>query len=621
MLEAVEAVCYSEGDAGSALEGVASLLDKSLLKQDEQGDGEARFWMLETIREYALEELKGSAEAEGIRRQHALYFLRFAEEADKHLHGAEQTMWFERLERERDNFRICFDWCATTDDGDVVEMGLRLAGALWWFWDARGYYSEGRERASAMLALARERGHTHTVGYAKALNTAGRLAWRENDIPLARSYLEASESVAREVGDEYTVALALHNLGLTYDKREDPATARLLTEQSLAIRREIGDGWGIRHSLYNLGVTLYRQRDWAGAHGALKEVLTLGRQSGDKLGINYALDWLGVVASAQGEYAEARLLWEEALAISKELGHKTRIIDSIDNLGVLATVEGDYDTASSLFEAALEMAQEVGVASYTGNCLYSLGYVAWRKGAYDEARSLYGQSSALYHETLDRESEAYILYLLAQVARDQQDYGSAVELLKQSLAFYKEIGTSWMHGLCMVRLAGIAALRGHAEDGARLLGAAEVVDEATSTFQWPPEQKEDERDLADVRAGLDEVSYQAALAEGKAMTPEEGVVYALKVIDALVEQGFVERQLVTTPMLVDAARLTYPVGLTEREVEVLRLAAQGLSSAQIAKRLFLSRNTVHAHLRSVYSKIGVSSRTAAAHYAVEHGLI
>ncbi len=170
-LAAAEAVCNADGDLeGDILDGVAGLVDKSLLQQEEQADGEPRFLMMETIREYALERLAASGEAEAMRQQHATFFLQLAEEADPKVRSTEQATWYRRLEVEHDNLRAALHW---TLEHQEVEIGLRLAGALWAFW--RQHLREGRSWLEQVLVQPGAR--ARTAARAKALLGAGALAF------------------------------------------------------------------------------------------------------------------------------------------------------------------------------------------------------------------------------------------------------------------------------------------------------------------------------------------------------------------------------------------------------------------------------------------------------------
>jgi len=193
-LEAIEAICDAEGDLPvEAFEGVSSLLDKSLLRQEEGPGGQPRFVMLETIHEFAREKLGESAEAEQIKRVHAQYFLTLAEEAYPELKGSHQLEWLERLEAEHDNMRAALSWALERKE---EEVSLRLGGALWWFWSVRGYYSEGRRWLEEALAID---GHVSPEVRAMALAGAGALASEQGDLDRAQeAYEEGLELLEHE---------------------------------------------------------------------------------------------------------------------------------------------------------------------------------------------------------------------------------------------------------------------------------------------------------------------------------------------------------------------------------------------------------------------------------------
>src|SRR5262249_33139489 len=187
---------------------VESLLDKSLLLQVGQQGEEPRLTMFETIREYGLERLQESGEAQMCQRAHALYYLAFALEAEPHLKGGQQALWWKRLEREQENLRAALSWLIEQGEG---EQALCLCKALWWFWNQRGYWSEGRRWLEAALKLpqAQER----TVMRANALLGAAELTYRLEG-PVAASYADECLSIYRELGDKRGLALLLSPLGL-----------------------------------------------------------------------------------------------------------------------------------------------------------------------------------------------------------------------------------------------------------------------------------------------------------------------------------------------------------------------------------------------------------------------
>jgi predicted ATPase/class 3 adenylate cyclase len=189
-MEAIEAICDAEGDLPvDVLDGLSSLVDKSLLKQEEGAGGEPRFVMLETIHEFAREKLQESEESEDIRRLHAEYFLALAEEAEPAVEGAQQPVWLERLEEEHDNMRRALSW--SLGQGQDSELALRMSAALGEFWYLRGYFGEGRRWLEEALAKS---GRTPTAARARALQRVSWLAFQQGDLDRAE---EASEEERR----------------------------------------------------------------------------------------------------------------------------------------------------------------------------------------------------------------------------------------------------------------------------------------------------------------------------------------------------------------------------------------------------------------------------------------
>ena len=362
-LEAIEVVCDPEWDLGiDVLEGVQSLLGKSLLLRSESPDGEPCFSMLDTIREYAREKLEeedalAPGEVERHCKQHALYYLRLAEEAEPQLAGAQQARWLARLEAEHANLRQALRWAQ--QHGDTTTE-LRLAGALWRFWIVYGYVSEGRDQLAIALRqtyVGSQENKEYTeyrAAYAKALIGAAIMAWRQNDYEAAQSCSEESLGIYRETGDKRGVAQSLNNLGNVAHRRGDYVAARNYFSESLAARRELDDKRGMADSLNNLAMVLDEQADYEQARLLYGESLAIYRELNNIRGIANSLNNLGLVAWEQGDLETARQLLGESLPIYKELGDKRGIANSLNNLGLVAWEQGDYDGARALYSEGLD---------------------------------------------------------------------------------------------------------------------------------------------------------------------------------------------------------------------------------------------------------------------------
>jgi predicted ATPase len=349
-LEAVDAVCDAEGDLGlDVLDGAASLADKSLLRQEERTQGEPRFMMLETIREFAWERLEESRETEATQRRHAQFFLALAERAEPKLSSAAQKEWLDRLEGEQDNFRAVLAWCQT-EAGDG-EIELRLAGALWWFWWLRCYWSEARSWLAA--ALTRSGGSGCTVARAKALEGAGLLA---------RDRRLSKESVAlfRELGDRLGLGSALRTLGMMMMEAGDQSAARAHYEESLAICQETGDRRGLVPTLFGLGELAELRGDLAAAQSLGEEGIAVCHEVGEQWNLGWLHLSLGRLAKKQGDRERAYDRYKESLAIFQELDNEFGIIVSLEWLAMLTGAQEEPERAARLFGAAASLREAIG---------------------------------------------------------------------------------------------------------------------------------------------------------------------------------------------------------------------------------------------------------------------
>jgi predicted ATPase len=354
-LEGAEAVCDTKGDLHlDLLDGMASMVDKSLVQQVEQAKGESRFVMLETIREYALEKLRASGEEGLTKRAQAAYCLVVAEEEATEQSGADRAEWVERFTAEHDNFRAALEWLTETGD---VEWGLRLGTALFRFWEARDYLAEGRDWLGKLLKLAGSA--VPTKARARALFAAGALAGGQGDYVSADALIGESQDIARQLGDKTGVAVSLNARGVFARDRCDVAIARTLFEESLALWRELGDQKAVARALSNLANVVKLQGDYDRARSLHVECLSIFRGLGDRTGVAWSLDYQGDVERDRGDSAAARTLYEQGLAIFREVDDRWGIAGTLADLGSLAREQGDYRTAHSLYRESIRFFQEL----------------------------------------------------------------------------------------------------------------------------------------------------------------------------------------------------------------------------------------------------------------------
>jgi predicted ATPase/class 3 adenylate cyclase len=398
-LEAAEAVCAApEGGAPLSLDlldGLTTLVDHSLVQQREEG-GEPRFGMLQVIREYALERLEASGEAETLRRAHATALVALVERSRDKRTGAEAAAWLERLEREHDNLRAALGWLR--DHGEA-ELGLHLAGILGRFWKVRGHFREGRTWVQDMLALdtrsaanavdaadAATASPRQAETRARALLTGGVLAMEAGEYTTGETWTEQARAWALAANNLAMVRQALTNLGIIARHNGDLAGAATRYRESLALTRELGDQRGTANVLTNLGYVASLQGDLAGAAALYTDSLALARERDDRDQMALCLNNLGVTARKRGDVAQAEALLREALALYWEQGNPSRCAMVLESLAETSAVVGQGKRAARLLGAAAALREPIGA-------LLSLPQQAKLAQEMDTARAALGEAT------------------------------------------------------------------------------------------------------------------------------------------------------------------------------------------------------------------------------------
>jgi predicted ATPase len=390
-LEAIEAVCAAEGDLPvETLDGVESLVDKSLLREEERPGGEPRFVMLETVHEYAREKLEENGETEEIKHTHAEYFLTLTEEAKAELNGPQQKTWLERLETEHDNIRAALSWALKHAEAGLV---IRLGGALWWFWRMRGHYSEGRRWLEEALAI---KGRGSPESRARALAGVGALAVEQGDLDRAEEAceegLELLVGEAREPSEAKLYLLTC--LGWVAFSREDHGRATELFEESLELSREKMDTWGLAGSLMSLATVSHSQGDSERATELYEESMDLYREQGNKGGLASCLNNLAMVVYSQGDLGRAIQLTEESVALHRELGARGGVSIGLCNLGWMALLQNDLGRAADLYAESLALAEDLGHQRVQSG-LEGFACLAGAQREAERAAQLWGAAQAL----------------------------------------------------------------------------------------------------------------------------------------------------------------------------------------------------------------------------------
>ena len=310
--------------------------------------------MLETIREFAREQLAQAGEEDQLLNRHALEFAHFAEAADAGLRGDDQLLWFERLESEHDNLRAALDSSLAAGDD---ETALRLGGALGWFWYAHGHALEGCNRLTELLAATE--GAPEELR-ARPLYALGVLVDQRGEPERAAELVERSLTIFREQGDRERVGAALNSLGSIKRALGDLDAARSLLEEGLAIRRELGDEARAASSLGNLGILAFERGDLDDAESRFLEALELDRMHGNEWGACTGLDSLVAVAIERGDHERARELNREMLASAQRVRDQELIAFGLEKAAILAAAENKAARAGRLAGAADAVREAAG---------------------------------------------------------------------------------------------------------------------------------------------------------------------------------------------------------------------------------------------------------------------
>jgi non-specific serine/threonine protein kinase len=393
-LEAAETVCGADPlEPFELLNLLTALVDKSLVMAMvyEGATPEARYWLQETVREYAAERLRDAGEDSALHRRHRDYFRAFAELAETELRSVGQMAWLDRLKMEVDNLRAAFEW-SKRDPGEGDTM-LRLAGSLWWFWFTQGTLNEGRAWLEAALAASPQApSHTDIVSHARAgaLYGAGAIAWLQGDMGRAAALAGEALGVCRTLGDRLGVVYSLCILGVIPMLQGEYERAAGMFEESLVISRELGRVWETATVLGLLGWVACYQGDFDRAVASCSESLALFRDTGDRWGIASVLSHLGSATGRLGHVVKAKALLEESVTLAHELGNRPQLAISLHELARVALVEGQIQRATELEREALALRKVQGEMWGIAESLEGLAAIAAAQGLWEPAARLYG---------------------------------------------------------------------------------------------------------------------------------------------------------------------------------------------------------------------------------------
>jgi predicted ATPase/class 3 adenylate cyclase/DNA-binding CsgD family transcriptional regulator len=626
--DAAQAVAASGAvERYQVLDQLTLLVDKSLVVADNSG-GRTRYRLPETVRQYALEKLGESAEADSVRSRHRDHYTALAALLDAPA-GSDYEQRIEQANIEIDNLRAAFSWSRENSD---VELALALASSLQPLWQARGRLREGltwfdtaladdnahhagvaaavRARAladsaalglwagaadspdQAQQALAIAREVEDPALLARALTACGYIA-SFFDAEAARAYLAEAIGLARALGDPWRLSQILVAQAFAARAAGNPLAMRAAAEEGRDLADAIGDRFTSRRCRFGLGIAQASNGDLAGAVAQFAAVADEAEAAHDEIFRADSLAYQGVALAYQGDTAEARAAADAAVEAAAELGGLKAGV-AYSALATVALAAGDAATAQDATEAAWQhlsalpraAAMQRVIAAHAA--LAGGDLVAARRWADDAVSTTTGASL----------SDA--LTVRARVAIAQGEPDQAERDAHDALARAAEVEAYLFIPDILECLAALAGEAGGHREAARLFGAAEAIRLRIGAVRPKIYDAGYEASVAALRDALGENGFDSAWAEGAALSTEEAIAYA--------QRGRGQRKRPTSGW----------GSLTPAERDVVRLVSEGLANNAIATRLFVSPRTVQTHLTHVYTKLGLSSRVQLAQEAARH---
>ncbi len=605
--EFVGAGVYPGGEIDSlaVLDLLEQLINKSLLQiQNQQGNiSEPRYIMLETIRQYASEKLFEAGERQSTRLKCCEWFMELAEIEGPALYSARREQAVQKIEKDYDNLRAVLGWLQAGPDKGAALIRVKIASALGYFWYLAGYWSEGYSIIEQILQQfdTELNPDTHKSQKAKLLLDAGILAYFLGDFPACKAKLQESTSFCEETGARQYQVFGLSILGNLGMNGVNLIEARPIFEKLEALldewNQEINVIWVEAQRC--LGWWNLRQEKFVRASDQFEKCLEAGQQMQDNQFIARGFRDLGVLSLATNSYEKARYWLGKSLKVSVKIKNKQYVPDLLVNLAELSRKEKDFPQAVVYLEEGIQICREINYKSTLVVILHNLG-----------------------------------LTLLAL-----EKYGQAESYLKDSMVAAKELGNKKLVILALAGIASVKTLAGSLRVAACLFGAAESLRELRGFIIGDSDLQVHEYSIGQLKAQLAEPALVYAWQQGQTLSLENAVDFALAVGEE--QELFIaqprneleiapigslpfentkpsDTPLISPPVLFNSDN--YPVNLTQRELEVLRLLAEGLTNSQIADKLVLSPRTVHAHVRSILGKLGVNSRAAATRFALKNDL-
>jgi predicted ATPase/DNA-binding SARP family transcriptional activator len=524
-LEAAENVCSGECIEPTDISNLlGSLIDKSLVVFEENGgNSNGRYRLLEVVRQYSGEKLKNSGELATLKTKHRDWFMAFAEESEPQLKGANQQKWLAWLEADINNLRASLDECASHEE--ATEAGMRIAGALSRFWYMKSHFTEGRKLLQR--ALDQDQLETPTIARANALHGYGALVYRQGDQVVAKAMHEQSLAIRKQLGDSPGISDSLLNLGNVAYLLGDYNTATTLYEESLSYANELDDKYRVSLVLANLGSVKLSQGQNLEARKWIEESLQISREIEDHFHIAWSLNNLGILAEERGDYAAAKSHFAECLPVFRELNEKRGIAWSIQQMAAVAHEELDYESALALYEESRSTFQELGDRHGTACSLTAVAMVLLDTADLPAARTNLSAGLEIFTDIGDKHGVSHTEYGLAVLARIEGDYESANRYVRQALAAFKELGEVRGITKCLEEHGKSLFVLSDVEVAVRIWGTASEFRSHIAFFLSPNMEAKLEPLLDKAREVLGSNVFDAAWEAGRSETWEQVVAQIL----------------------------------------------------------------------------------------------
>jgi predicted ATPase/class 3 adenylate cyclase/DNA-binding CsgD family transcriptional regulator len=634
-LEAAERVCTgADIDEFAVLELLSQLVDRSLV-QMEENDDDTRYRLLEPVRVYARQKLADTGEAPAIRDRHRAFFVEFVERAEPGLETPAMLQWVGRLQRDHDNIRAAIDWSVESRDTD---WALRVCAASFFFWLYGNHFPEGRRRIDQILAL--DDGDPGLRARA-LICAAGTALFLFEEPERSRDLAKQALALARDLDDGHTIGRGLAFLALL-GLWGGGSEGRGVSEDAIAATEASGDVAFLCMALSALVLSEALHGERKRAHDAAQHAVEVGRASGHPAWRAQTLAWAGFRALVWGELATAESLYDESISAGRSYGEHWFLSFGLPFRGFVKTLSGRHEDARRDLEDAMTIARPAGlffqvaiadvVAAERCYALRELEQgaasaeeavailrmaefpfgIAWALtiGAFiSEAQQNIGLARSQAEEALELSRENGLPYTegraLLAIARIEHADGSidrAEDVLHQALSAVSGSGLPMETIMALEHIAAIAYEKESLEESARLFGAVQAARDLIGYPRTPIRLEEYEASITSVRRALGDDGFEAAWKEGTELSLDEAVAYATRA------RG--ERKRPSHGW----------TSLTPTELHVVVHVREGLTSPQIAERMFISPDTVRTHLKHVFVKLGVSTRAELAAEAVRRGL-